>query len=984
MGIKFTFAQNAKSPFIFDNFADEHGTSSNIINCFLKDVDGFLWIGTGDGLKRFDGNKFEIFKHEKGNPNSLVHSEVLALCEDKKGRIWTGTQEGVGYFDKKTNQFFNLKPVNKTDYVCFNMVCDTNGDIWFSIRDKGIFSYSEKTQKLQNFSSNALDNSSITSNRIIRKGMVLDPFKRGIWLATTKGANFFEFSSQKFYHKNNNPKSLPILDVEDVGTIALDEKQLIYFDFNANNIKYFDLTKDKISKEIFLKTDIKNERIELASISVDNQHNLWFCSWTNNGFYYNAQSDKIYDLISDSSSPTSIAAAVFWDIFQQEDGDIWLGTTNGISITNPQNNLYEIYDLSELYPPLKKQNQLYAFAEDAQDSTWWLAATQNNFVHYFPKTNLLEAFAISKTSKNSNPLIRALMVVKNNIYIATTNSFYLFNKKTKKQINIPLPDSLHSTLLNYVTQKGDSIWFFGNNSIASSYKIATKKWSFYSISAKSITGVSNIEVDNQGNLWIAIHKVGLAKFSNKKQRFELINSSNYIDFKKVGYNSMQKDKEGNLWLGTYDLIKFNPKSRSFISILDINFLQSLLIAEDGNIWVSAFNDYTIFNPRTQEIIKKTIPIEKGALSWSNQLYSLLNGQIISLIRGLVIKIDPSKLIPVSTRDKVLIGSLQLTGKVILIHKNASSLVLNASENSFAIFSSVLKPPKESGYKFYYQMKGFNEDWVLGMENYASFSNLAGGDYIFNIKGIKYGVETPISTLNIHIDTVFYKSKWFFALIALSIFGLIYSFYRYRIIQAERFLLLQLQTKQLEKDKSEIQYQNLINHLNPHFLFNSLSSLSSLIESEEKDVANIFLDNLSKIYRYILKNRESETVSLMSELKFTENYIKLQQTRFAVGFQVVITVNDENNYSKIVPVTIQNLIENAIKHNIIDEEIPLVINIYIEDDYLVVSNNFNPKKFVETSNQQGLESMKSLYKYLTNKALLIKKTEEIFSVYIPLI
>ena len=95
------YAQTQRSAFTFKQFTFDNGTMSNVINCFLEDKDGYLWIGTGDGLKRFDGDEFTVLKHEKDNPTSLVHSEVLALCEDKKGRIWTGTQEGVGYFDKK-------------------------------------------------------------------------------------------------------------------------------------------------------------------------------------------------------------------------------------------------------------------------------------------------------------------------------------------------------------------------------------------------------------------------------------------------------------------------------------------------------------------------------------------------------------------------------------------------------------------------------------------------------------------------------------------------------------------------------------------------------------------------------------------------------------------------------------------------------------------------------------------------------------------
>jgi ligand-binding sensor domain-containing protein len=980
----FCYAQTQRATFTFKQFTFDNGTLSNVINCFLEDKDGYLWIGTADGLRRFDGDEFSVLKHEKGNPTSLVHSEVLALCEDKKGRIWTGTQEGIGYFDKKTNKFFNFKAVNKADYVCFNIVCDAGGDVWFSIRDRGIFRYSEKTKKLHNFKNNPLDNSTITSNRIVRKGMVLDPFKRGIWLATTKGMNFFDFSSQKFYHKSNNPNHLPILVADDVEALTLDEKKLIFFDVNERKIKYFDLENYRITNEISVKIDAKNEGIEVAYIFADNHHNLWCSSWQYKSFFYEASTGKTYDLVSEPSRPTSIAAAFFWDVFQHKDGSIWIGTTNGVSITNPQNNFYEMYDLSELYPPLKTQNQLFTFTEDSEDNTWWLAATQSEFIHYFPKTNHLETFKIPVNPQRPSAYIKTLIVHKNDIFIATTQSFLVFNKKNKGIKNIILPDSLKSTFISHVTLQGDSIWFFAENRMAFSYKIASKKWSNYPILSQSNSPVSCSGVDNNGDMWIAIHGVGLAKFSNKNQRFELVNSSNYIDFKKVGYNGMQKDRDGNLWLGTYDLIKFNPKTQFFESILDINFIQSLLIAKDGKIWVTAYNDYSIFNPKTQEVITKTIPIEKKDLQWTNYLFPLLNGQIISLMRGEVIKIDPTKLILASIKDRILISKVTLVNNEIMLHKNLSEINLSSNESVFVVFFSSLKPPGENKYKYNYKLVGHQNDWILTQNNYITYSNLEGGDYVFNVKGIdNNGYETPVSTLKIHIDTVFYKSKWFLYFCLLSVCGLIYAFMKFRSNHKAKIIQLEMQSTRLEKDKTEIQYQNLINHLNPHFLFNSLTSLNSLIMTEPKE-ASKFLQKLSLIYRYILQNKDKEIISLEQELAFVKHYIELQKSRFEDGLQINIEVEKPYLNSGIVPVTLQNLFENAIKHNSVEEDKPLIISVFIENEYLIVKNNLQRKKYVQTSNKQGLESLRSLYKYLSKKPLEIIETDEEFLVKIPLL
>ena len=172
-------------------------------------------------------------------------------------------------------------------------------------------------------------------------------------------------------------------------------------------------------------------------------------------------------------------------------------------------------------------------------------------------------------------------------------------------------------------------------------------------------------------------------------------------------------------------------------------------------------------------------------------------------------------------------------------------------------------------------------------------------------------------------------------------------------------------------------------LNPHFLFNSLTSLSGLIETDPPLAGN-FLEQMSKIYRYILKNRESELVSLKEELNFVQVYINLQKTRFKEGLQVNIEVPDKDLDKKIAPVTLQNLVENAMKHNIIDADTPLVIDITSRNQYLIVKNNLQRKNMVETSNKQGLASLESLYKYFSKRPVIIEENEESFIIQIPLI
>ena len=196
--------------------------------------------------------------------------------------------------------------------------------------------------------------------------------------------------------------------------------------------------------------------------------------------------------------------------------------------------------------------------------------------------------------------------------------------------------------------------------------------------------------------------------------------------------------------------------------------------------------------------------------------------------------------------------------------------------------------------------------------------------------------------------------------------------------------LERKAQLLEKEKAVVMYESLKQQLNPHFLFNSLTSLSGLIEIDAKHAVK-FLQQMSGIYRYILKNGNNETVLLKDEIDFVSLYVNLQKTRFNQGLIVNIDIPEDYYDAKIAPVTLQNLIENAIKHNIIDTTSPLVIDIFVkDDDYLYVRNNLQKKNVVETSNKRGLVQFITLYKYLTDQPVIIEETIQYFTIKIPLI
>jgi LytS/YehU family sensor histidine kinase len=188
---------------------------------------------------------------------------------------------------------------------------------------------------------------------------------------------------------------------------------------------------------------------------------------------------------------------------------------------------------------------------------------------------------------------------------------------------------------------------------------------------------------------------------------------------------------------------------------------------------------------------------------------------------------------------------------------------------------------------------------------------------------------------------------------------------------------------IQREKAIIKYNSLRNQLNPHFLFNALTSLNSLI-FENQQLASEFLQQLSKVYRYVLQNKEKETVSLLTEIEFISHYISLFKIRYGTAIDFHIEIAEAAKEKQIVPVTLQILIENAVKHNIVSVAFPLKITVATTGDYLTVKNNINKKARVESSNKQGLSNLVTFYRYLSKQQVMIVENENIFQVNIPLI
>lgn len=215
----------------------------------------------------------------------------------------------------------------------------------------------------------------------------------------------------------------------------------------------------------------------------------------------------------------------------------------------------------------------------------------------------------------------------------------------------------------------------------------------------------------------------------------------------------------------------------------------------------------------------------------------------------------------------------------------------------------------------------------------------------------------------------------FSFIVISIVHIIYL---YKYYQESK-----LKEQKIIAGTANAQFESLKNQIDPHFLFNSLNVLSSLIE-ENPDNAQRFTTSLSKIYRYVLEQKDKELVTVSEELTFAKTYMNLLKMRFENSITFELPENFENEDAKVVPLSLQLLLENTIKHNIVSEKKPLHIKIYIKDNFLVVENNLQKKEVLQDRKGVGLQNIVSRYAILSERKVLIDENKETFAVYLPIL
>lgn len=981
----------------FTNLSEKDGLRNKIIFSFLKDSHGILWIGTQNGLNRFDGSHFYSYKKTR-DTNSLPNNTINCLSEDRKGNIWGGTVNGIFRYSPAENKFTTFyAPAEAFDNIVSNIQCDSRGDI-FAATSVALLKFDHQQQQFRMLARITDSRDSLSWYSLGKNRVLLDEKNDGLWIATRSGLLCYDIRKQKLLGQQNNPGS-PLFESRSTAALARSSGgRFWFFDNSSKTFIQFDPSSKTITRQINISREVPDARG--ATILEDSQQRLWFSSWSYDLVTIDlAHQDKIWIIQSIEGKSQTVASNFFWAALEDENQTVWLGTLNGISMCNPGKYLYKACRLPGKIPELK-ESAIYIIEENPEDKTWWIVTRSWQIIHYFPESGKYEIFKPANARPNARGAlpynINKLHFIDHSLVITSAEGAWELKPGQSTIIPWTKPPPEYGDLAVVNIMAADSLLYLtdGNRMMQWNPKTGKTGW------------IQNRKVPDTGTkfgfghlMWKPGHQLYWTLSGNY-----IFTASTDLEAKPIqlvkdtkleagGYfHSADMDNEGNVWVNNkgVGLYRYAPKTGEIrywneLDGLADNHIHGLRADNNGIIWTLYFNQVSVFNPAKNSFINFSIPYSENNLNYFNWTTRRSDGVIMGSIANDAFEFFGDNLNRVPVQKTPELSVINISGRDYF-NTAGGVIKLDPDQHSIRFKFGLLADPSLYPHEFEYMLEGSDKDWVQSSPgNEAVYNNLPPGSYTFRViaKGRNNAWQSFEKTIRIRIRTPFYKSTVFLVCSGTLIAAILFWLYQYRLRQQRQIFQLKSKAQLLEKEKTAVMYESLKQQLNPHFLFNSLSSLSGLINTNQ-ELAGSFLEQMSGIYRYILKNGDKETVTIKSEIEFVKLYISLQQTRFRKGLQVNIDVPDEYLHYKIAPVTLQNLIENAIKHNIIDSESPLVIRVYTENDYLVVSNNLQKKNMVETSNKKGLAQFETLYRYLSDKPIVIGETATHFTIRIPLI
>jgi ligand-binding sensor domain-containing protein len=900
-----SYAQNERLNIKFDNISIKDGLSQSSPNCIYQDSRGFLWIGTEDGLNKYDGYEFKVYKPEQNNIYGISNPRILSLCEDPQGNLWIGTNGGgLNKYDRETDKFYHFYVDEKDSVSLAGSVVSSllflDGGILLAGTEHGPSLIDTKSGKIVPLAPAFAELQQLEGSDV---NAMESGFNGLVWFGTSNGLFRYDPEKKQLFNLSYLlSKANPNLHI--VTALLADSRKQLWIgtetglarlDEETSTIRYFE------SMPV-AGNSVSNRYIK--ALLEDDTGKIWIGTFGGGLNIFLPKTGAFVNYAYDYNNPYSLSNNEVLSIYRDFSGIIWVGT-NGLDRFNPKKEKFTLYD----YVPYTRDKlvfrNIHPIYEDRRGVLW--IGSKTDGVHILDRINKEYNRLIhdpgSPISISSNRVRAICEYPEGTIWVGTDDEGLnrVFLDEERKPYRIEHyghepsdPNSLTSNkIYAFFVDKEGRLWIGTDNGLTI-MDINSEAFTQYLPDKSNPNSLSNATVfciygDRSGNIWLATD-LGINKYDPDSGGF-IRYLHNEGDTNSVIHDeilSFYEDANENLWIGTYGkgLDRFDRTKNIFHHYTSYEQLSKAVVYgiledDDENLWLSTNNGIIKFSIATGELNQFTI--EDGLQSNEFNGTSYFKSRSSEMFFGGQYGFNsfyPNQVILDSVPPKVVLTDLQVLNVSVIPGKDAPisrqitearEIILNHKQNNFTLYYSALHFGNPSHNKYKYKLEGFDDEWIdVGNKRFVSYTSLPYKSYTFrviasNCDGIWN--ETGLS-VKIKVKPPFWSTVWFRILLILFIIAVLVYLVKKRldIVQRQKRIFedkfressleLQEAQHQLEKQHDEIVIQKRELKLrekdqeNLLWFNQGLGMFSELISKNKDDIKNLCQVFIERLVEYV--------------------------------------------------------------------------------------------------------------------------------------
>ncbi len=791
-------AVKSQQGFTFNRIStdDATGLASNVVYCTYQDKKGFIWVGTANGLQRFDGSKFIQFRSPKMSKH-ITSSALTQIVPGDSSNLWLafGDKLDFGIFNTSTLSYTSI-PVKSTRYkrssAATKLWRSSKGEIFLSVYLFGILHYDKKQNAFVE------DNYfHFPEGYIPTPGFYEDTPTQRFWFpCSNKGLAVYDARSGKTFTSEYNPEKIPLLDVKKVkpatANIFIDSRRRFWvFNWAAGNLKFcFDSTGRELPDTAGL--NYNPDYSEQYGIFETKQGLLWTYG-TNALYNYDKNERRFFYYEHGAGSETGIQFHFVFNIMEDHDGSIWLSTDNGLYFTTPGSGTYSVVNMM-LSP--KRGGIEFTDIFQLKGGQYWLSTwgkgivSMDRFFHKYDAGVYNNMPAMSKMRWIQFRQAWAIYQhTDGKVWIGCQSGNYIVYDTLTKSSRFYTDPAFDGSTIKYITgDKKGNIWFgtFRGRLIRYDGKQFTVMQKFVGV-------IDKILPDSHGNLWVACEGNGIYKLDAEAKlmirHYTTEGPAEERLFQNLGKDIEQLNDSTIVFsAGAINFISLHTGKVSWLTYEDGlpgNSILRMRMDKDGYLWMITRDGLCRYNPATKKVTaySRKDGITLAHLTTEADLFSS-DGYVMFTGNNALLYFKPA-IFQTRPPRNVVITDFKLLNNYVSVDslQTLPRVQLSSSQNTFSIYFSSLSYLQQEKLTYYYKMSGIDNDWVKAdRQNIINYTLLQPGNYTFSVycEDID-GIRSPeITQLHIYIKPPFWRTYWFISTLFFVVALCIYAVHRLRV------------------------------------------------------------------------------------------------------------------------------------------------------------------------------------------------------------